>query len=71
MKEAAVRHADLTVLTLHQAVPSLATGNPENYDEDLSPLERDRTSAEELVKKAASELGEQRPGSVTVRVVND
>ncbi|MGH3193159.1 MAG: universal stress protein [Streptosporangiaceae bacterium] len=71
MKEAAVRHADLTVLTVHPAVPSLATGNPENYGEGLAPMERDRTAAEELVTKVASELGEQRPASVTVRVVND
>ncbi|MGH3253828.1 MAG: universal stress protein [Streptosporangiaceae bacterium] len=71
MKEAAVRHAELTVLTVLPAVPSLATGNREDYGEDPSGLDRARTSAKELVKKVASELGEQRPGSVTVRVVND
>lgn len=71
MREAAIRHAALTVLTVDQAVTSVATGNPEDYGEDQSGLEQARASAEEVVQKAADELGEQRPDSVTVRVVHD
>lgn len=71
MREAAIRNAPLTVVTVHQAVASAATGNPQDYGEVSSALEQARASAEELVKKVGGELGEQRPGSVTVHVAND
>lgn len=71
MKEAAIRHAPLTVLTVHQAMKSQATGQPISFEEDKPALERARVVADEMVQKAASQLGEQRPGPVSVRVVDD
>ncbi len=70
MNEAAMRHASLTVLTIHQAVPSQATGLPLSFQEEKPSLDRSRALADELVQKAASRLGEQGPSSVSVRVLH-
>ena len=70
MREAALRRAPLTVLTVHQVAGSHWTGNPITYPEDRTEQEQARQAAEEAVTKAASQLGGARPASVTVRAVS-
>jgi nucleotide-binding universal stress UspA family protein len=69
MQEAAVRYAPLTVVTVHE-VPSGWTGNPMILPADEPALEKIRHAVEEAVAKAATQLGESQPASVTVRAVN-
>ncbi len=68
MREAALRHTPLTVLTVHPTVSSHATGNPVSFPGDAARVDEARRAAEEAVSKAAAELG-QAP-AVTVRAVN-
>ena len=68
--EAAVRHAPLTVLTVHAVPQSGWTGNPIILPQDAGELEKERQGAEEMTLKVTSRLGEARPASVTVRAVN-
>ena len=68
-KEAAVRHAPLTVLTVHLVPRSGWTGNPVTLPPDLEDVEKERQAAEEMTLKATSQLGEAQPESVTVRAV--
>jgi len=70
MKEAALQHAPLTVLTVHQVAGSFWTDTPIVYPEDQPEQEKARQAAEEAVAKAASQLGEAGPASVTVRAVS-
>jgi nucleotide-binding universal stress UspA family protein len=70
VNEAAVRHAPLTVLTVHLVLQSGWTGNPVIFPKDSEELEKERQAAEEMTLKATSQLGEPRPASVTVRAVN-
>ncbi len=70
MQEAAVRHAPLTVLTVHQVVGSFWTGTPTIYPADQSEAEKARQAAEEAVSQVASRLGDAAPDSVTVRAVS-
>ncbi|MGO9161729.1 MAG: universal stress protein, partial [Streptosporangiaceae bacterium] len=53
MKEAAVRHAPLTVIAVHQAMKSYWTGNPVILSEDSAKIEETREAAEEMTQKAA------------------
>ncbi|SRR6266487_4356568 len=69
MQEAAVRHVSLTVVTVNE-VASGWTGNPMIFTADEPALERARHGVEEAVAKAAAQLGESQPASVTVRAVN-
>lgn len=69
MKEAALRHAPLTVLAVHPVAVSAWTLNPITYPEDEPYVEKARTAAQENVDKVASRLGGERP-DVTVRAVN-
>jgi nucleotide-binding universal stress UspA family protein len=68
-REAAVRHAPLTVLTVHLVPKSGWTGNPITYPQDSEDLEEERQAAEEMTFKVTSQLGEKQPASVTVRAV--
>jgi nucleotide-binding universal stress UspA family protein len=70
MKEAAVQHAPLTVIALHEVMKSSWTGSPVTFPADMPLLEKLRQSADELTQKAASGLGSDRPASVNVRVLN-
>jgi nucleotide-binding universal stress UspA family protein len=70
MREAAARHVPLTVVTVHDVPVSGWTGNPIILDVDESAVEKARHAAEETVAKAAAQLGESQPASVTVRAVN-
>ena len=68
--EAAVRHAPLTVLTVHLVPQSGWTGNPIIVPQDAEEVEKERQAAEEMTLKVTSQLGEARPASVTVHAVN-
>jgi len=68
-REAALQHAALAVLTVHQ-VAAQWTGYPVVLPADAPEVERARQAAEELTNKTLSELGDARPASVTVRAVS-
>lgn len=70
MKEAAVHHAPLTVLTVYEVAASQWTGHPMIEPEVDGPAqEKYRQAAGEAVAKVASGLGEEQPPSVTVSAV--
>ncbi len=69
LKEAATRHAPVTVLTVHTVPASGWTGNPITLPPDAADLEKASHAAEELTVKATSQLGAAQPSSVTVRAV--
>ena len=64
------RHVPLTVVTVHEVAVSGWTGQPIIFPADQADLEKVRQAAEETVAKAAGQLGESQPASVTVRAVN-
>ena len=70
MKQAAAHHAPLTVVAVHEVPASGWTGNPVILPPDEPAVEKARHAAEELVAKAAAQLGGSQPLSVTVRAVN-
>jgi nucleotide-binding universal stress UspA family protein len=70
MQEAAVRHAPLTVMAVHEAMKSYWTGKPVTLADDSAEIEKTREAAEEMTQKAASRLGDARPASVNVHMVN-
>jgi nucleotide-binding universal stress UspA family protein len=69
MKEAAAKHARLTVVTVHEVPVSGWTGNPIILGADAPELNT-RQAAEDMVSKAAVQLGESRPAWVTIHAVN-
>jgi nucleotide-binding universal stress UspA family protein len=69
INEAALHHAPLTVLTVHQAVKGYS-GGPVVYPEDRTETERAREAAQAETDKALAEVGALRPESVTVRAVH-
>jgi nucleotide-binding universal stress UspA family protein len=70
MEEAAVRHAPLTVLTVHQVAASFWTHHPVAVPADEALLESSRQAAAELVAKAADQHCAPQPAAVTVKAVN-
>lgn len=70
IKEAAVRHAPVTVLTVHLVPASGWTGNPIILPQDTVDLQEAERAAEEMTLKATSQLGTAQPSSVTVRAVS-
>jgi nucleotide-binding universal stress UspA family protein len=70
MREAAIRHAALTVLTVHEVMASAWTSQPVILGPDADAVRQYRTAAQEAVAKVASEIGESQPASVTVEAVN-
>jgi nucleotide-binding universal stress UspA family protein len=70
IKEAAVRHAPVTVLTVHLVPVSGWTGHPVTLPQDATDVEEARQAAEEMVLKATSQLGAAQPSSVTVRAIS-
>jgi len=70
VKQAALQHAPITVLTVHPVVRSAWTGNPVVTGQDAPELEKGRQAAEEATAEVTSELADGRPASVTVRAVN-
>lgn len=69
-REAAIRQAPLTVVTVHPVMASAWTRSPVILPPDQPAMEHAQAAAEEAVSKALSQLGEARPASVTVRAVN-
>jgi len=67
--EAAIRHAPVTVLTVHPVPMNAWTGTPITLPRDADDQERAREAAEEMTVKAISQLGDAQPSSVTVRAV--
>ncbi len=70
LKEGALQHAPVTVLTVHSVPASPWTGNPVLLGRDPEDQEKMLHAAEELTHEVASGLGESRPDSVTVRAVS-
>jgi len=70
VKEAGIRHAPLTVLTVHQVAANHWTGNPVVLPEDEAARENAQQAAEAAAVKAAEGLSEAKPASVTVRAVS-
>src|SRR5579859_6913866 len=69
INEAAVRHAPVTVLTVHPVPASGWTGNPITLPQDAADQQKASEAAEELTVKAISQLGDAQPPSVTVRAI--
>jgi nucleotide-binding universal stress UspA family protein len=70
MRQAAAVHAPLMVITVHEVPKSYWGGIPVIGPADGPLLEKLRQAAEEMTQKAADQLGDARPPSVTVRAVN-
>ena len=70
MAEAALRNADLTVITVHSVPASYWTGRPVALPGDEDRVSEARTAAEDAVSKAAAALGDHQPASITVTAVN-
>ena len=70
VSEAAARRAPLIVLTVHEISNSLWTGRPVVLSADEDQLAAAKAAATELTEQAVSELGTDKPASVTVRAVN-
>jgi nucleotide-binding universal stress UspA family protein len=70
LKEAALQHAPVTVLTVHSVPASPWSGNPVLMGGDPEDQEKMLHAAEELTRKVTDQLGESRPDSVTVRAVS-
>lgn len=70
MREAAIRSAPLTVLTVHPVSLSISGLAPLRYPEDRSDEEEARQAVEEMAEKAGAQLGAGRPVSVTVRIIS-
>ena len=69
VNEAAMRHAPLTVLTVHQVV-ARHWGSAAAYPEDHALAQEAREVAQDATDKALAQLGEARPASVAVRAVS-
>ena len=70
IKEAAVRHAPVTVLTVHTVPMSGWTGNPITLPQDAQDQEKAQQAAAAMTLKATSQLGAAKPSSVTVRAIS-
>ncbi len=64
---AALEHAPLTILAVHQVAASAWTGSPIIYPQDRPEVQRVLHAVEETVTKTISKLSDGRPSSVTVR----
>jgi nucleotide-binding universal stress UspA family protein len=65
IKEAAIRQAPLTVVTVHQLVAGY-TGRGVAYPNDAELAEKARQAAELETDKLLADMGAERPASVTV-----
>jgi nucleotide-binding universal stress UspA family protein len=69
LKEGALQHSAVTVLTVHLVPASPWTGNPTILSGETEDLEDLRQAAEEMTQKVATQLDGSRPTSITVRAV--
>lgn len=70
VKEAGIRRAPLTVLTVHEVAGNHWTGHPMIYPADQPMTETIRQAAQEATQKAVEQAGEPGPAAVTVRAVS-
>jgi nucleotide-binding universal stress UspA family protein len=70
IKEGALQHAPVTVITVNSVPASPWTGNPTVLAQDPAELARLRQAAEDMTVKVTSQLNGERPASVTVRAIN-
>jgi nucleotide-binding universal stress UspA family protein len=69
MREAALRNAELTVLTVYEVAANHWTGNPMVLPEDRIDQEKAAEAAEAAVSAVAGKLGGAQPPAVNVRSV--
>jgi nucleotide-binding universal stress UspA family protein len=69
MREAALRHLPLTVLTVHEAVRGFY-GGMASYPGDQELTDKAREAAQAETEKMLAALGDARPESVTVTAVH-
>lgn len=70
MREAAIWHVPLTVLTVHRVTVSGWTSDPIVLPADARPMEQARRAAREAIAKAAADLGETSAAGISVRAVS-
>ena len=70
VKEAGIRHAPLTVVTVHEVASNHWTGHKMTMPEDEADRQRAKEAAEAATAKSAEGLGESKPASVTVRAIS-
>ncbi|HXZ63782.1 MAG TPA: universal stress protein [Streptosporangiaceae bacterium] len=70
MSEAALRNAELTVITVHSVPASPWSGRPVTFPSDADTVDQIRKSAQDAVNKAADALGDHQPKSVQVLAAN-
>lgn len=70
MREAAIRHAPLTVVTINEVAVSFWTHQPVAVPVDDALLKSLHEAATHLVDNTMNELGESRPAAVTVKAIN-
>ena len=70
VREAALRHAPLTVLTVHQTVANYWTGSPVTYPGDPDLAKKAVAAAQEETDSVLKDVGEAfQPPSVTVKAL--
>jgi nucleotide-binding universal stress UspA family protein len=70
VRDAAIKNAPLTVMTVNEVAASFWTGDPITVPADEVLLETARKEATELTDQALAGLGASRPASVTVEAVS-
>ena len=68
MREAAIRHADLTVLTVNPAMASPWTGRRLTMPGEAQATEQSRHAVEQAIAQAGKDIGGQEAMPATVRV---
>ncbi len=70
MHEATIRHVELRVLAVHDAIANYWSGSPVTVLEDEQAVVRTRQAAEDATAKAAARLSSGQPPAVTVQTVH-
>jgi nucleotide-binding universal stress UspA family protein len=70
MTESAVRHAELTVMTVNSVIAGYWSGGPVTFPGDDERVAEARELAETAVAKIAADLGDRQPASVRVVAMN-
>jgi nucleotide-binding universal stress UspA family protein len=70
MSEAALRNADLIVITVNSVPASYWSGQPVELAGDAARVDEIRNAAQEAVDKAAAELDDKQPKSVKVVAIS-
>ncbi len=70
VRQAALQHAHLTVLTVNPVATEPWTGNPVIVTSDAEREEKIRQAGEEAVHKAVSQLGSLQPPEVSISAIS-